>query len=77
MWLLAFHELAAAGDQCTFVEQGMAEVDFTLLPLGSWTAGTRFLERMLRGDVVDWNMRDVPPGEVDQCSRCSGCTTCV
>ena len=45
MLLLVFHELAAVGDCCTFVEQWMAEVDCTPNPLrvlgqrvpGSWT----------------------------------------
>ena len=43
----------------------MAEVDFTLLLLGAWTAGTQFLDHVLRGDAADWNTCNVPPGDVD------------
>jgi hypothetical protein len=48
-----------------FMEQRMAEVDFTLLPLGPRMTGARFLVHVLQGDAVDWNTCNVPPGKVD------------
>ncbi len=65
MWPLAFHELAAASDRRVHVEQRMAGVDFVPDRLGPRSAGALFLERVLRGEAVDWATRDVPPGEVD------------
>ncbi len=65
VWPLAFHELAAASDRRVHVEQRMAGVDFVPDRLGPRTAGALFLERVLRGEAVDWATRDVPPGEVD------------
>ena len=65
VWPLAFHELAAASDRRVHVEQRMAGVDFVPDRLGPRTAGALFLERVLRGEAVDWATRDVPPGEAD------------
>ena len=65
VWPLAFHELAAASDRRMHVEQRMAGVDFVPDRLGPRTAGALFLERVLRGEAVDWATRDVPPGEAD------------
>jgi hypothetical protein len=66
VWPLAFHELMAADDRRGFVGQRLAGADFTPDPLGPRTAGAWFLNRMLRGDAVDWTTCDVPPGEVDR-----------
>ena len=44
----------------------MAGADFTPEPLGPRTAGAYFLNRVLRGDAVDWTTREVLPGEVDR-----------
>ena len=57
VWPLTFHEL--------MVGQRLAGADFTPEPLGPRTAGAYLLNRVLRGDAVDWTTRDVPPGEVD------------
>ena len=65
VWPLAFHELAAASNRRVHVEQRMAGVDFVPDRLGPRTAGAWFLERVLRGEAVDWATRDVPPGEAD------------
>ena len=35
-------------------------------PLGPRMAGAYFLNRVLRGEAVDWATRDVPPCEVDR-----------
>ena len=65
VWPLAFHELAATSNRRMHVEQRMAGVDFVPDRLGPRTAGALFLERVLRGEAVDWATRDVPPGEAD------------
>ena len=66
VWPLAFHKLVAVSDRREFVEQRMVEVDFTPNPLGRRTPGALFLDRVLRGDAVDWTMSNVPPGKVDR-----------
>ncbi len=66
VWPLAFHELAATSNRRVHVEQRMAGVDFVPDRLGPRTAGAVFLERVLRGEAVDWSTRDVPPGEADR-----------
>ena len=43
VWPLAFHELASAGNRRNFVEQRMADVDFSPDPLGPRMAGALFL----------------------------------
>ena len=63
---LAFHELAATSNRRVHVEQRMAGVDFVPEPLGPRTAGAYFLDRVLRGEAVDWSTRDVPPSETDR-----------
>jgi hypothetical protein len=65
MWPLAFHKLMAADDWREHVGRRLAGADFTPEPLGPRMAGVYFLNRVLRGDAVDWMTRDVPPGEVD------------
>ncbi len=65
VWPLAFHELAAASDRRSHVEQRMAGADFEPGQLGPRSAGAVFLDRVLRGEAVDWSMRGVPPGEAD------------
>ena len=66
VWPLAFHKLAATSNRRVHVEQRMAGVDFVPDRLGPRTAGAVFLERVLRGEAVDWSSRDVPPGEADR-----------
>jgi hypothetical protein len=66
VWPLTFHKLMVAADCHEFVGRRSAEVDFTPEPLGPMTAGAYFLNRMLRGDAVDWTTRNVPPGKVDR-----------
>jgi hypothetical protein len=66
VWPLAFHELAAASNRLLHVEQPMVGVDFVPGQLGARTAGAVFLDRILRGEAVDWAMRGVPLGEADR-----------
>jgi hypothetical protein len=66
VWPLAFHELAAAGDRRAHVEQRMAGVDFEPGRVGPGTPGAVFLERVLRGEAVDWSTHGVPLGEADR-----------
>ena len=66
VWPLGFHELLAASDRQAFVAQRLAMADFTPEPLEPRTPGALFLERVLRGEAVDWMTRNVPPGEVDR-----------
>ena len=66
VWPLAFHELAATSNCRVHVEQRMAGVDFVPNRLGPRSAGAAFLERVLRGEAVDWSTRDVPPDEADR-----------
>jgi hypothetical protein len=66
VWPLTFHELMAADDWREHVGQRLAVADFMPEPLEPRTAGAYFLNRVLRGDAVDWTTRDVPPGEVDR-----------
>jgi hypothetical protein len=66
VWPLAFHELMAVDDRREHVGRRLAGADFTLEPLGPQTAGAYFLNRVLRGDAVNWTTRDMPPGEVDR-----------
>ena len=66
VWPLAFHELMAADDPRAHVGRRLAGADFTPEPLGPQTAGAWFLDRVLRGEAVDWTAQDVPPGEVDR-----------
>ena len=40
--------------------------DFMPEPLGPRMAWAYFLNRVLRGDVVEWTTRDVPPCKVDR-----------
>jgi hypothetical protein len=65
VWPFAFHELMAADDRCEHMGQRLAEADFVPEPLEPRTTGAYFLNRVLRGDAVNWTTRDVPPGEVD------------
>ena len=66
VWPLVFHKLMTAGDRREFMGRRMAEVDFMPNPLGPRMAGAFFLDRVLRGDAVDWTTRDIPPGDVDR-----------
>ncbi len=66
VWPLAFHELMAAEDRREHVGQRLAVGDFMPEPLEPRSAGAYFLNRVLRGEAVDWLTRDVPPGEVDR-----------
>jgi hypothetical protein len=66
VWPLVFHELMAAEDRRQHVGQRLAEADFEPEPLKPRSAGAYFLNRVLRGEAVDWTSRDVPPGEVDR-----------
>lgn len=66
VWPLAFHELMAADDPRAHVGRRLAGADFTPEPLGPQTAGAWFLDRVLRGEAVDWTAQEVPPGEVDR-----------
>ena len=66
VWPLAFHELMAAGDRREHVGQRLAAADFEPEQLEPRTAGAYFVNRVLRGEAVDWTTRDVPPGEVDR-----------
>jgi hypothetical protein len=66
VWPLVFHELMAADDRREFVGQRLARADFTPNPLGPRTAGAGFLNRVLRGDAVDWTTRNVLLGEADR-----------
>jgi hypothetical protein len=66
MWPLAFHELMAVDDHHEFIEQRLAEADFTPDPLGPRTVGACFLNCVLRGYAVDWATRNVPQGKVDR-----------
>jgi hypothetical protein len=65
VWPLAFHELMAAEDRHKHVGQRLAAADFVLEPLEPRSTGANFLNRVLRGEAVDWTSRDVPPCEVD------------
>jgi hypothetical protein len=56
----------AAEDRREHVGQHLAAADFVLEPLELRSAGANFLNRVLRGEAVDWTSRDVPPGEVDR-----------
>jgi hypothetical protein len=76
VWPLAFHELAVAGDCRDFVEQWMAEGDFTPNPFGPRMAGALFLNCVLRGDAVDWTTHDMcRQVKSNACWRHSGCIT--
>ena len=44
----------------------MAGVDFVPGRMGAGTAGAVFLERVLRGEAVDWSTRGLPPDEADR-----------
>ena len=66
VWLLAFHELMVADARRECVGRRLAGADFMPEPLGPRMAGAYFLNRVLRGDVVDWTTRDVPPCKVDR-----------
>jgi hypothetical protein len=65
VWTLAFHKLMAADDRREHVGWRLAVADFMPEPLEPLTAGAYFLNRVFRGDAVDWTICDVPPGEVD------------
>jgi hypothetical protein len=54
------------GGRCEHVGRRLAEVDFAPEPLEPRSAGAYFLNRVLRGEAVDWRTRDVPPGEFDR-----------
>ncbi len=66
VWPLVFYKLMAADDRREHVGRRLAEADFMPEPLGPKTAWAYFLNRVLRGDAVDWTTHDVPPGEVDR-----------
>ena len=75
VWPHAFFKLAAARDRRSLVRQWMAEADFVPGELGPRTAGYCFLDRVLRGEDVDWGTRDVPGGDVDCVLAALGLTT--
>ena len=62
----SLNELMAAGDRREHVGRHLAGADFTPKSLGPRTAGAYFLNRVLRGEAVDWATCDVPPCEVDR-----------
>jgi hypothetical protein len=66
VWLLAFHELMAADDRREFVEQRLAEADFTPDSLGPRMTGAPVLNRGLYGYAVAWTTRNMQLGEVDR-----------
>ena len=66
VWPHAFFMLAAARDWRSLMGHRMAEVDDMPGELGPQTVGYCFLDRVLRGEDVDWGTRDVPEGEVDR-----------
>ncbi len=65
VWPLTFHELMAAGDRRTFMEERLSRANFVPDRLEQRTPGAIFCDRVLRGDAVDWMARDLPPGETN------------
>ncbi len=65
VWPLAFHQFVTARDRSAFVERRMESRDFSPVPVGSGSAGSRLVGELLSGYVDEWGTTRVPAGEVD------------